>query len=70
MKKVTKAPDFNEWLSEKMKDESFKKEFDALAVKQMWDGKFVQREGWNGKGMYLGFAAKRIFLLQIGRLLN
>lgn len=23
------------------------------AVKQMWDGKRVQRAGWNGKNMYL-----------------
>lgn len=23
------------------------------AIKQMWDGKSVQRLGWNGKGQYL-----------------
>lgn len=25
----------------------------GAAVKEMQDGKFVAREGWNGKGMYL-----------------
>jgi hypothetical protein len=28
------------------------------AVKQLRDGKRVQREGWNGKGMWLAYVSK------------